>query len=156
METTWKVGRNLVTFGVSPVLGRKTLKVDGEVVVSELSWRRVREYELRVGGEPAILSVVARFPKPRCTLKVGGREIAPVRAPRWPWFFAAPCWAIPVLACGGAIPVAIGATGSLVVFNVAAREHLSLLRRVLICTGVVFAAWTAFVALVIAVALVQS
>jgi hypothetical protein len=84
------------------------------------------------------------------------KKIEKHRLPRWVWFFAAACFAIPVLTIGGAIPTAIGFVGAFYCMAVARQANKSTRKKLVRCMGTTAACWILFLVLVGTVASVRT
>ena len=67
--------------------------------------------------------------------------------PRWVWLFAILCFAIPVIAIGGAIPTALGVGGGMYCIAVSRQSKKSLPRKLIHCMAMTTACWTLFMIL---------
>ena len=65
----------------------------------------------------------------------------------WAWLFAAACFAIPVLAIGGAIPTAIGVGGAFYCMAVTRETRKTKRRKLVHCASATLACWALFLGL---------
>jgi len=75
--------------------------------------------------------------------------------PPWAWLFAAACFAIPVIAIGGAFPTALGLGGAFYCLAVSREAKKTVGRKLIHCTVVTIACWGFFIGLASGVMLLQ-
>lgn len=75
--------------------------------------------------------------------------------PAWAWIFVVACGIIPVLALGGAIPMALGFGGGAGCVAIARNPTSPIAVRVSICIGITIACWALFAALIVVIAVVR-
>ena len=71
--------------------------------------------------------------------------------PRWVWPFAAACFAIPVVALGGAIPSGLGVFGAFYCLAAARDKRKSVRNRLIHCFAATSTVWALFFLLVVGV-----
>ncbi len=76
--------------------------------------------------------------------------------PPWAWPFAIVCFAIPVVAIGGAIPTGLGIAGGLYCLAVARRLEKTEKHRVIHCVAATAICWSLFAALAVGVATLRT
>ena len=84
------------------------------------------------------------------------QKVKKLPLPRWAWLFAAACFAIPVLAIGGAIPTVIGVGGAIYCMAVARETRNTKRRKLVHCAAVTAVCWVLFLAVAGGVALIQT
>jgi len=71
--------------------------------------------------------------------------------PAWAWVFAVACFAIPVVALGGAVPAMIGVGGGMICLAIARRLAMRASNRIVLCGAVVVGCWAVFLTFAVGV-----
>jgi hypothetical protein len=163
--TVWQVRTDkphTVELALSMLSGREIVVVDGRELVNAIKWSFRSEHKLPLGTTTGVLTVSMGLGGPTVSLRVDGREVAPLQtgklvqaagsSPPWAYPFALACVAIPIVTLGGAIPGGLGFGGAAACMSVARNHAMSVGARILLCALITLAAWGLLALLVVGVA----
>jgi hypothetical protein len=158
MKKSWTLqsadGTHLVEVERGLFSNKRTIRVDGQVVEEGRfsTFDFGGDYPFQLGSQTAILHSRMSWLNYVYDISVDGRSVLssqPVATlqlvPKWAWIFIAACFAIPVVALGGALPVLIGVGGAYLCVVIARRPGMRAAVSIGLAAGVTVVSWALFI-----------
>jgi len=153
---------HVLTANWNYLTGKQTVQLDQQVLFDKVNWKPTHAIDLPLEGHRATLTLKATaLVIPGAALVIDGQPVEPTVGssggpPPWVWLFAVPCFAMPILTLGGAIPGALGFGAGAACMGIGGNAELPVAARVLLCALIVGSAWGALILVVGGVAMLQS